>query len=341
MSWYITSQQTSGFTNTYGNSKMAFDANTGNYVFCVEYRVVSPFDPLELFSSASGPTGLLAPGQYGLLNIHVDGSGNILNVCSVVTSSSPVRLGDIALDENTGMVYVTGHRTGAVSNAFVLSYMPGTCAGGTGISAGFANNSWGRGIDVEASEVFVVGDYENTVTWGSFTGTALATASQDIYVVKFDPALNPMALTVAEAQFYGEGYDVAILPGSSEIYVSGSVELDATAWNVGNFGASFPGALHGFIQVFDPVTLASTCNFVRVPATNNNEFFKIVDIEKNVSPVTGNTGVLTIGGNMNHGGPMYDFYTGCALSSSTPLTAPVQEAGFVLRVDGVWIPQGN
>ncbi|NEQ55202.1 MAG: T9SS type A sorting domain-containing protein [Leptolyngbya sp. SIO3F4] len=36
---------------------------------------------------------------------------------------------------------------------------------------------------------------------------------------------------------------------------------------------------------------------------------------------------------MNHGGPMYDFYTGCALSSSTPLTAPVQEAGFVLRVD--------
>ncbi|NEQ50571.1 MAG: T9SS type A sorting domain-containing protein [Leptolyngbya sp. SIO3F4] len=158
-----------------------------------------------------------------------------------------------------------------------------------------------------------------------------------MFVLRLDVALNPNTITTAQADNYAEGYDVEVFAGPSETYVSGSIEELSNNWPMGNFGLAPPGALHGFIQVFDP-TLAPTCNYVHVLAINNNEFFKMVDLEENVAPVTSSFGLISIGGNMNHSGPVYDFFTGCAPAGSIPFSSPVPQAGFALRVDDAPLP---
>ncbi|NEQ50572.1 MAG: T9SS type A sorting domain-containing protein [Leptolyngbya sp. SIO3F4] len=334
--WFITSLS-SGSSNAYNNSKVAYDANSNTYLFCVQYDAGSAGTPIEFFSSASGLTAIAAPAQYGLLSIVVDATGAILSICSATSSASPVILDDVDVDVSNGMMYATGFlQIGASAQAYILSYMPATCAGGTILFPTTTNNSWGRGIDVEASEVFVTGDFESTLDWGS--GPVTTAAFRDVFVLRLNSALTPGAITSAQAVSYAEAYDVDVLPGW-EVYVSGSIR-QASAWAMGSFGIAPPGALHGFIQLFDPF-LVSTCTYSRVLATGPGEFFQMVDLEINTIP-PGTPGLLTeitIAGNMNHANPVYEAFGGCAvILPTTTLTAPSNQAGFVLQVDPLLPP---
>ncbi|NEQ50568.1 MAG: T9SS type A sorting domain-containing protein [Leptolyngbya sp. SIO3F4] len=331
LTWYIISQQTGAVGGGFGTSKMTHDPNTGNYLFCAEYTVPFVGYMLEFFSTSSGGASIPSTGNTGFVGLEVDPAGNIVSLCEILSSGAPVFLGDVDVDPNTGTLYATGYRQGGINQAFVIGYDLNSCSAVAGIAESAGVNSWGRGIDVENSQVFVVGDYETDVQWGGLSASAPGT--QDVYVLELDAALNPVILTVAEAINYAEGYDIEVYPGATNIYVTGSIREESSNWPMGAFGLAPPGALHGFIQVFWPNIGAATCNYVQVLATGPGEFFKMVDIEENIEPVTpGFSGLMAIGGNMNHSGPVYDFYTGCALSASYPFTSTQPDVGFVLRV---------
>lgn len=332
MLWHLTSFQFGTVGVTYGDSKIAFNPNTSNYQVAIEYR--APVGTtLRIISSAGSAYTTVAPATYGILAIEVDMAGNILNGSWSVISGAPLRLGNVDVDENSNEIYITGDRTGGISQAWIASHATGVNGTINFISDVAGVNSWGRGIDVESSRVFVTGDFQNTIDWGGVLSAATAATMQDVYVLELDLALNPTALTIAEAAIYAEAYDVDAFPNlsASHVYVTGSITEQSSNWTMGFFGPAPPGALHGFIQTFYP-NLGTSSNYVQVLATASGEFFKMTDIEQVQNSGTFQ-GMLDIGGNMNHAGPVYDFYSGGTLSASYALSAPWQDAGFVLRVN--------
>lgn len=332
LQWYLTSFQFGTTGVTYGNSKIAFNPNTANYQVAIEYRAPVGTQ-LRIISSTGSNYTTFAPATYGILAIEVDMGGTILNGSWSAVSSAQVNLGNVDVDESSNDLYITGHRTGGVSQAFVVSHQTGTNGVINSISDIAGVNSWGRGIDVESNRVFVTGDFENTIDWGGVVSAGTPAVFQDVYVLELDMGLNPTDFTIAEAAIYAEAYDVDAFPNASfaHVYVTGSITEESFAWAMGLFGTAPTGALHGFIQTFYP-DLGTSSNYVQVLATASNEFFEMTDIEQ-VQSSGSFTGNLDIGGNMNHSGPVYDLYSGGSLSASYSLSSPWPDAGFVLRVN--------
>ncbi|NEQ50567.1 MAG: T9SS type A sorting domain-containing protein, partial [Leptolyngbya sp. SIO3F4] len=313
---------------------MSYDPNTNLYYFCAEFTVPFVGYMLEFFSSGSGAIAIPSTNFSGLVAMEVDAAtGSIVSLCEVLASAAPTFLGDIDIDPGTGNLYATGYeQSGGINQAYVVSHHMGGCAFVGYASDAAGDNSWGRGIDVESGQVFVVGDYESNVIWGPLT--ASSGGSQDVYVLELDAGVNPLVLTIADALNYAEGYDVEVEPATNIIYVSGSIRNASLNWPMGTFPPLPPGALHGFIQVFWPNLSTPSCNYVQVPAVLPGEFFKMVDLEETIDPTSPFfSGFLAVGGNMNHGGPSYNYYTGCALSASYLLSSTPSDVGFVLLVN--------
>jgi len=329
MLWYLVSDQTGTSAVSYGTSKIGYDKNTGTYKVCVEYTAPTS-TPLTIVSSSGSGLGIITTAQHGLLTFEVDMAGNILASSLAATNSSPILLGDIDVENasSTGEMYIHATRSGFINRAFVGQHTVGINGFSNQVNEMGMSGSTARGIDVEDGKVFIVGDFNTNCNWGG--GFAFTGAPHDIYVAEFDLALTISDMTIANAAPFAESYDIEAFPtgGPSYVYVSGAVE-NGTAW-FGSLGAAPPDARHGFIQSFFP-DLSTPSNYAVVRAVLTEEFFKMTDLEE-AGIGSGTSGVIDIGGNMNHIDPIYEVYS----SSTTvffPLSSPTPEVGFALRVD--------
>lgn len=302
MDWFLVSDQSGTSGVTYGNSKIAYNDQTGNYLICIEFKAPAG-TPLTIVSSTGSSSTIFAPSDFGFYTIEVDSGGNIVAASWALSSGAQLVLGNVDVEESSNELYITGYRIGGLTRAFILSTQVGINGPISGISESGGSNSWGRGIDVESGFVYVTGDFQNFCQWGAF-GSGTPATVQDVYVVQLDLGLNVVDFTIAEAAIFAEAYDLEAFPNPTNVhlYVTGSIEQECFNWNMGFFAPSMPGATHGFIQTFWP-NLGTTDNYVQVLANSPGEFFRMTDIEQLRQSTPGFMGLMDIGGNMNNASP--------------------------------------
>lgn len=279
-------------------ANLAFDNSNNVYIFGSFYDTVD-FDP-DL-----GATNLTSNGDYDIFISKLDVNGNFLWAKSFGGNSADEGRG-IQIDAQ-GNIYVNGAFQGAVDFDPSASTLFLSSNGATDIFMAKLNNAgnlvWAKSmgssaydngtdlvLDKKATNIYLTGQFENTVDFDPNAGTFNLTSvsSTDIYINKFDTAGN----FIWAKSFGGTGYDRIDgikLDSIENIYVAGGydgvADFDPSA---GTASLTANGGMDLYISKLD-----SNGVFMYVKSFGGSDFdlMKSIDVDKHGSIYT--TGLFT------------------------------------------------